>query len=116
MQDRAELVELKEQVARELADMRTRVNIRNHSVGVDLFSQLCSVSADGIMPNHHWKYIMKILNFKFYWVYDMQEAQPQNSFDRALLSDIGIFIIILIPASSDTGESEGREKNQCWIK
>ncbi len=43
----------------------------------------------------------------------MQEAQPQNSFDRALLSDIGIFIIILIPASSDTGESEGREKNQC---
>ncbi len=53
MQDRAELVELKEQVARELADMRTRINIRNHSVGDDLFSQLCSVIADGIMPNHH---------------------------------------------------------------
>ncbi len=46
----------------------------------------------------------------------MQEAQPQNSFDRALLSDIGIFIIISIPSSSDTGESEGREKNQCWTK
>ncbi len=46
----------------------------------------------------------------------MQEAQPQNSFDRALLSDIGIFIIILIPASSDTGESEGWGKNHVLNK
>jgi hypothetical protein len=53
MQDRAELVELREQVARELADMRTRVNIRNHSVGVDLFSHLCSVTVDGIMAKHN---------------------------------------------------------------
>jgi hypothetical protein len=32
----------------------------------------------------------------------MQEAQPQNSFDRALLSDIGIFIIISIPQHHPT--------------